>query len=104
LQNATLERTKIRAELITEVELGPFKHKNDDGIPIRKAAYALIDSMVEKLPKLSFPPILEVVIRGLEDPAEECLILCLHILGRLIQITPVDVIAGIEALVDSFER
>ena len=41
--------TTIKPELITEVDLGPFKHKNDDGIPIRKAAYALIDTLVEKL-------------------------------------------------------
>ena len=40
----------IKPELITEVDLGPFNHKIDDGIPIRKAAYALLDSLVEKAP------------------------------------------------------
>jgi len=77
--------TIIKPELITEVDLGPFKHKNDDGIPIRKAAFALIDSLVEKIPdKLDINSILEVIIRGLDDAAEECMILSLHILGRLI--------------------
>jgi hypothetical protein len=47
----TLAETRIKPELITEVDLGPFKHKNDEGIPIRKAAYALIDSLVEKIPE-----------------------------------------------------
>ena len=42
--------TLIKPELITEVDLGPFKHKVDEGIPIRKAAYALLDSLVEKVP------------------------------------------------------
>jgi cullin-associated NEDD8-dissociated protein 1 len=43
--------TVIKPELITEVDLGPFKHKVDEGIPIRKAAYALLDSLVEKIPQ-----------------------------------------------------
>lgn len=65
--------------------MGPFKHKNDEGIPIRKAAYALIDSLVEKVPeKTDTALISEIVIKGIDDPAEECMILCLHILGRLI--------------------
>src|SRR5690606_8165339 len=47
LQEVVLFETTIKPELITEVDLGPFKHKNDEGIPIRKAAYGLIDSLVE---------------------------------------------------------
>ena len=51
LVKVTLFETIIKPELITEVDLGPFKHKVDEGIPIRKAAYALIDSMIEKIPE-----------------------------------------------------
>mmetsp|Transcript_36992 Transcript_36992/g.35708 ORF Transcript_36992/g.35708 Transcript_36992/m.35708 type:complete len:83 (-) Transcript_36992:335-583(-) len=80
----TLEETIVKPELITEVDLGPFKHKVDEGIPIRKAAYNLIDSLVEKTPsRLELSSILEYSIRGLDDAAEECMILSLHILGRL---------------------
>ena len=45
LIEVVLHETTIKPELITEVDLGPFRHKNDLGIPIRKAAYALIDSL-----------------------------------------------------------
>jgi len=97
--------TIIKPELITEVDLGPFKHKVDEGIPIRKAAYCLVDSMVEKVPsRLDNSSILETVIRGLEDAAEECMILCLHILGRLTLIAPTLVLSNIDALVDAFDK
>lgn len=65
--------------------MGPFKHKVDEGIVIRKAAYALIDSLIDKTPeKLNVNIIVETVIKGLDDSAEECMILCLHIIGKTV--------------------
>lgn len=61
--------------MISEVDLGPFKHKVDEGIPIRRAAYGLLETMVEKVPeRLDTSTIVEVCIKGLEDTAEECMI------------------------------
>ena len=51
MEKVAIHETIIRPELITEVDLGPFKHKVDEGIPIRKAAYSLIDTLVEKIPE-----------------------------------------------------
>ena len=34
--NALYNETKVRPELIREVMMGPFKHKIDDGLEIRK--------------------------------------------------------------------
>lgn len=34
--NALYQETKVRPELIREVMMGPFKHKIDDGLEIRK--------------------------------------------------------------------
>jgi cullin-associated NEDD8-dissociated protein 1 len=105
LQKVVVPETQIKAELITEVDLGPFKHKIDDGIPIRKAAYTLIDSLIEKLPeRVEINQVIEVVTRGLDDAAEECMILCLHILGRLIAWAPTVVISNLDPLVESFEK
>lgn len=51
LEKVAIFETIIKPELITEVDLGPFKHKVDEGIPIRKGAYSLIDTLVEKIPE-----------------------------------------------------
>jgi cullin-associated NEDD8-dissociated protein 1 len=75
MQNAAIAMTRIDPSLIKEVDLGPFKHKIDDGIPIRKAAFGLIDTMIEKIPeKVDASGVTEVAIKGLEDAAEECMI------------------------------
>lgn len=95
----------IRADLITEVDLGPFKHKVDEGIPIRKAAFGLLDTMVEKLPeKTDCGHITEIAIKGLDDTAEECMIICLHLLGRLISWQPNIVISNLDLLLETFEK
>ncbi|TNV72944.1 hypothetical protein FGO68_gene9894 [Halteria grandinella] len=105
MQANALQMTRIDPSLIKEVDLGPFKHKIDDGIPIRKAAYALIDTMVERLPeRMNSPMVTEVAIRGLEDTAEECMIQSLTLIHRMAAFAPIFVITQIEALIDSFNK
>ena len=70
---AVFLETNVKAELIHEVDLGPFKHKVDDGMPLRRAAFAVLDSIIEKIPeKVGIPAMLESVMRGLDDPSDEC--------------------------------
>jgi len=94
MQNAAIAMTKIDPTLIKEVDLGPFKHKVDDGIPIRKAAFGLIDTMIERVPeRIDCTTVAEVVIKGLDDTAEECMIQCLSIIHRLVGWAPIIVIS-----------
>jgi len=43
-----LLETPIKKELIITVDLGPFKHTVDNGAPIRKAAFSLLENLCEK--------------------------------------------------------
>ena len=60
--------TKVRKELIREVEMGPFKHTVDDGLDLRKAAfecmYTLLDSCLDRIDIFEF---LNHVEEGLKD-------------------------------------
>ncbi|KAK0135024.1 Cullin-associated NEDD8-dissociated protein 1 [Merluccius polli] len=60
--------TRVRKDLIREVEMGPFKHTVDDGLDLRKAAfecmYTLLDSCLDRIDIFTF---LNHVEDGLKD-------------------------------------
>ena len=61
-----MEETVIRKELITEVDRGPFKVKDDLGKPLRKSAFTILDNLLVKLPeKVDIPMLMESIKRGL---------------------------------------
>lgn len=45
-----LTETAIRSELIEEICLGPFTQKFDRGLPLRKAAFQLLETVFLKAP------------------------------------------------------
>jgi hypothetical protein len=60
--------TKIKPELITEVELGPFKHKVDNGQPLRQAAFECMYTMLDTcLDRLDLTVFIQHVKEGLAD-------------------------------------
>ena len=100
-----LQETKIRKELIEEVDLGPFKHKVDNGLGMRKAAFQLLETLQDKASdSVSMPQIVEaVVVTGLSDTAEECIVLNLNILAKMSQ-SNINVVIGIlDQIVTAFQ-
>jgi len=92
--------TKVRKELIREVEMGPFKHVVDDGLDVRKAAfecmYTLLESCLDRLNVFEF---LGHVETGLKDHYDIKMLTYL-MLARLGQLVPNPVLQRIERLVE----
>jgi len=60
--------SKVKPELIREVDLGPFKHKVDDGLEIRKAAFECMYTLLDTcLDRLNVPAFIANLVDGLKD-------------------------------------
>ncbi|XP_060552206.1 cullin-associated NEDD8-dissociated protein 1-like [Ruditapes philippinarum] len=92
--------TKVRKELIREVEMGPFKHTLDDGLDIRKAAfecmYTLLDSCLDRIDIFEF---LNHVEDGLKDHYDIKMLTYL-MLVRLSHLCPSAVLQRLDRLVE----
>nr|CAD7459444.1 unnamed protein product [Timema tahoe] len=92
--------TKVKEDLIREVEMGPFKHTIDDGLDIRKAAfecmYTLLDSCLDRLDIFEF---LNHVEGGLKDHYDIKMLTYLMV-GRLAALCPTAVLQRLERLVE----
>eukprot|EP01133_Synstelium_polycarpum_P020468 gene20468-24560_t len=93
--------SKIKPELIREVSLGPFKHKVDDGIEIRKTAfecmYTLLDTSIDKIEIL---PFLESLAGGLKDTQHDIKLLCHLLIIRLASVNGQGLLEGLNGLVE----
>nr|XP_054606266.1 cullin-associated NEDD8-dissociated protein 1 isoform X2 [Nothobranchius furzeri] len=94
------KETRIRKDLIREVEMGPFKHSVDDGLDVRKAAfecmYTLLESCLEGLDVLQF---LDHVEEGLKDHYDIRMLTFL-MLARLASLSPAAVLQRLDRLVE----
>ncbi|PRP86551.1 HEAT repeat-containing protein [Planoprotostelium fungivorum] len=92
--------SKIKPELIREVDLGPFKHRVDDGLEIRKAAYeamyTLLDTAVDRL---SIPEFISHLKDGLNDQNDIKTLSHLMII-RLAQVAGPSLLESLEQLVE----
>lgn len=63
---ALADTCKFKPELVKEYELGPFKHKQDEGLPLRNAAFSFIDIALELLyDKIEFIWIIDQIEKGI---------------------------------------
>lgn len=94
------QETKVKKELIREVEMGPFKHTVDDGLDLRKAAfecmYTLLGSCLDRLDVFLF---LQHVEGGLRDHYDIKMLTYL-MTARLAQLCPTVVLQRLEGLVE----
>ncbi|RLN98459.1 hypothetical protein BBJ28_00019453 [Nothophytophthora sp. Chile5] len=97
-----LKTTEIKLERV--VDLGPFKHKVDDGLPLRKAAYSCIDTLIETLPQqldiTLFFPHLQLGLRDQDDIQ----MLSHQILVKICLVQPGSVVGALDLLVEPLEK
>lgn len=116
------ENLKIVASLIKEVELGPFKHKVDDGLPLRTSAYSFVETSVESLlPLHNIDAGLynDAILGGLgidlmfvlflflfqilDENNDDILIICFHIIQKLCLINPYIILSIIDQITDKMK-
>lgn len=92
--------TKVRKELIRQVEMGPFKHTVDDGLDLRKAAfecmYTLLETCLDRLDVFEF---LNHVEDGLRDHYDIKMLTFL-LLVRVSHLRPSVVLQRVDRLVE----
>jgi len=105
LQELADRDTEVRKEFIEEVDLGPFKQKYDHGIPVRRAAYQLLETMYDRAKDyVNIVRIVDTVNnKGLIDTSEECVVMNLNLLVKLSQFSSIVVISRIEQIVGALE-
>ncbi|BGP01934.1 Armadillo-type fold [Rhodotorula toruloides] len=95
-------QTVVDESLIRMVEMGPFKHKVDDGLDIRKTAYECMHSLLDTcLKEIDLQAYLSQVISGLSDE-DEVKKLCYVMLTKLAHVAPTAVSQRLDETVPAF--
>ena len=76
--------SQVKPSLVREIQMGPFRHRVDDGLELRKSAYETLYALLETslLPSLALPVYFERAIAGIADEPDIRSLACL-LLARL---------------------
>lgn len=100
-----MKETVVKPELIREVQMGPFKHKVDDGLEIRKSAYetlyALLETSFSRLSPIEVAEFFDRIVAGITDE-HDIRILCNLMLTKLMVVAPDQVHARLESVAENF--
>jgi len=92
--------TRIKKELIHEVDLGPFKHKVDAGIELRQAAFECMYTLLGTcLARLELQEFISQLVSGLADEYDITMLNHL-ILSRLAKLAGAALLGGLDQLID----
>lgn len=94
----------IKPELIREIQMGPFRHKVDDGLPVRKSAYETLYSLLEtSFRYIDLPIYFERVLAGLGDD-HDIRALANLMLGRLAVLTKDETLKRLDVIADAMRK
>ncbi|KAI9844645.1 MAG: hypothetical protein M1838_002100 [Thelocarpon superellum] len=79
-----MKESHVKPELVREVQMGPFRHKVDDGLEVRKSAYETLYALMETaFSRVNVVEFYDRVIAGLGDE-HDIRVLCSLMLTKLI--------------------
>ncbi|GJJ09394.1 hypothetical protein Clacol_003616 [Clathrus columnatus] len=98
-------QTIVNTDLIRMVQMGPWKHRVDDGLEARKTAYETMYTLLDTcLNKLDLHEFFSRVSIGLGDESDEIKVLCHMMLFRLSQIAPAALAHRLDEITPELER
>jgi len=90
---------KTNEALIKQFELGPFKHKVDHGLPLRKACFHVMDSLQKVFShRLDITQYCDHLKFGFNDGNEDVQIMAYGILGQLADNSPQQLVPCLDSL------
>lgn len=97
-----MRESVIKPELIREVTMGPFKHKIDDGLEVRKSAYETLYSLMETaFSRINILDFYDRIIAGLSDE-HDIRALCNLMLTKLVVLDPDETARRLDAMAGCF--
>jgi len=99
-----MQASVVRPELVREVQMGPFKHKVDDGLEIRKSAYEMLYSLLDtpsSRQRLDMSAFYDRIVAGIADE-HEIKILCCLVLSKLLVLEPAESARRMDSLAQQF--
>jgi len=91
--------------LIKEVDLGPFKHRVDDGLPLRKAAFQCMDTLLDSTAsKIELGDFISYLKNGAADESFDIQMLTYQILYKLAHSHGPSIIPSLDELPDTLMK
>ncbi|MCJ1281502.1 hypothetical protein MMC26_000822 [Xylographa opegraphella] len=98
-----MKESELNPTLVREVQMGPFKHKVDDGLEIRKSAYETLHALMETaFPRMSASDLFDRVVAGLQDD-HEIRMLCNLMLTKLTVLDPEETLRRLDSIAERYQ-
>lgn len=102
LMPLVMKASVIQPELIREVMMGPFKHKVDDGLEVRKSAYETLYALMEtSFSRINILDFYDRVITGLNDE-HDIRSLCNLMLTKLVVLDSEETARRLDSIAECF--
>ncbi|CAD6506153.1 BgTH12-07083 [Blumeria graminis f. sp. triticale] len=97
-----IQESIVKPELVREVPMGPFKHKIDDGLEVRKSAYETLYSLMEtSFSRISILTFYDRILAGLRDQ-HDIRALCNLMLTKLVVLDPEETARRLDSIAEAF--